>query len=278
MLPSELERFVQEDLGEWDDSSRLVPEMEAQAVVVAREDCIISGLAEAREIYDYFGLISEALYDEGEYVPANGQVLYVRGSARAILQSERLALNFMARMSGISTLTRQCVLSAGGLVRIAATRKTTPGFRLFEKKAVFLGGGDTHRFNLSDAVLIKDNHIQILGLEECLRRGKQLASFTKKIEVEVESLDDMLKAAQGGADIIMFDNMAPEEIARGVELLKKKGLRDRVLLEASGGITPDSIRGYAACGVDVLSLGALTRNARWIDLSLEIEQNSNRQM
>jgi len=184
----------------------------------------------------------------------------------------------MARMSGISTLTRQCVLSAGGLVRIAATRKTTPGFRLFEKRAVFLGGGDTHRFNLSDAVLIKDNHIQILGLEECLRRGKQLASFTKKIEVEVESLDDMLKAAQGGADIIMFDNMAPEEIARGVELLKKKGLRDRVLLEASGGITPDSIRGYAACGVDVLSLGALTRNARWIDLSLEIEQNSNRQM
>jgi nicotinate-nucleotide pyrophosphorylase (carboxylating) len=278
MLPSELERFVGEDLGEWDDSSRLVPEMEAQAVVVAREDCIISGLAEAREIYDYFGLTSEALYDEGEYVPANGQVLYLRGSARAILQSERLALNFMARMSGISTLTRQCVLSAGGLVRIAATRKTTPGFRLFEKKAVFLGGGDTHRFNLSDAVLIKDNHIQILGLEECLRRGKQLASFTKKIEVEVESLDDMLKAAQGGADIIMFDNMAPEEIARGVELLKKKGLRDRVLLEASGGITPDSIRGYAACGVDVLSLGALTRNARWIDLSLEIEQNSNRQM
>ena len=214
---------MEEDLGEWDDSSRLVPEMEAQAVVVAREDCIISGLAEAREIYDYFGLISEALYDEGEYVPANGQVLYVRGSARAILQSERLALNFMARMSGISTLTRQCVLSAGGLVRIAATRKTTPGFRLFEKRAVFLGGGDTHRFNLSDAVLIKDNHIQILGLEECLRRAKQLASFTKKIEVEVESLDDMLRAAQGGADIIMFDNMAPEEIARGAAASQEKG-------------------------------------------------------
>lgn len=269
---------MEEDLGEWDDSSRLIPEMEARAVVVAREDCIISGLAEAREIYDYFGLASEALYDEGEFVPANGQVLYVRGSARAILQSERLALNFMARMSGISTLTRQCVLSAGGLVRIAATRKTTPGFRLFEKRAVFLGGGDTHRFNLSDAVLIKDNHIQILGLEECLRRAKQSASFTKKIEVEVESLDDMLRAAQGGADIIMFDNMAPEEIARGAQLLKIEGLRDRVLLEASGGITPDSIRDYAACGVDVLSLGALTRNARWIDLSLDIEQNSNRQM
>jgi nicotinate-nucleotide pyrophosphorylase (carboxylating) len=276
MLSSELERFVEEDLGEWDDSSSLVPEIEAHAAVVAREDCIISGLAEAGEIYDYFGLKSEALYDEGEFVPANGRVLYVRGSARAILQSERLVLNFMARMSGISTLTRKCVLSAGGLVRIAATRKTTPGFRAFEKKAVFLGGGDMHRFNLSGAVLIKDNHIQILGLEECLRRAKQHASFTKKIEVEVESLDDMLKAAKGGADIIMFDNMAPEEIARGVELLRIMGLRDRLLLEASGGITPDSIGDYAACGVDVLSLGELTRNARWIDLGLDMEQNSNR--
>ena len=224
-------------------------------------------------------LLAAPLYDDGEYVPAAGRVISVRGSARAILQSERLVLNFMARMSGISTLTRECVLTAGGRVRIAATRKTTPGFRVFEKKAVFLGGGDTHRFNLSDAVLIKDNHIKILGLEECLRRAKERASFTKKIEVEVESHDDMIKAAKGGADIIMFDNMAPEEIARGVELLMEKGLRDRMLLEASGGITLDNIQEYAASGVDVISLGALTRNARWIDLSLEIdseiEQNSN---
>jgi nicotinate-nucleotide pyrophosphorylase (carboxylating) len=130
-------------------------------------------------------------------------------------------------------------------------------------------------------VLIKDNHIKILGLEECLRRAKQRASFTKKIEVEVESQGDMIKAAKGGADIIMFDNMVPEEIARGVELLMEKGLRDRMLLEASGGITLDNIQEYAASGVDVISLGALTRNARWIDLSLEIdseiEQNSNQE-
>jgi len=279
MLTSELERFVHEDLGEWDDSSRLVPDVNANAVIIAREDCIISGLAEAQEIFAYFRLTATPLYDDGEFVPATAQVISVRGSARAILQSERLALNFMARMSGISTLTRQCVLTAGGRVRIAATRKTTPGFRAFEKKAVFLGGGDTHRFNLSDAVLIKDNHIKILGLEECLRAARERASFTKKIEVEVESLDDMIKAAQGGADIIMFDNMAPAEISRGVELLLEKGLRDRMLLEASGGITLDNIREYAASGVDVISLGALTRDARWIDLSLEIEagieQNSN---
>jgi nicotinate-nucleotide pyrophosphorylase (carboxylating) len=280
MLTSELERFVSEDLGEWDDSSSLVPEIEANAVIIANEDCIISGLAEAEEIFAYFHLVATPFYDDGEFVPAGAQVIYVRGSARAILQSERLALNFMARMSGISTLTRECVLIAGGRVRIAATRKTTPGFRVFEKKAVFLGGGDTHRFNLSDAVLIKDNHIKILGLEECLRRAKERASFTKKIEVEVESQGDMIKAAEGGADIIMFDNMAPEEIARGIEQLKERGLKDRTLLEASGGITFDNIQEYASCGVDVISLGALTRNARWIDLSLEIEaeveQNSNR--
>ncbi|MCX6677497.1 MAG: carboxylating nicotinate-nucleotide diphosphorylase [Methanothrix sp.] len=280
MLPSELERFVGEDLGEWDDSSSLVPEIEVRAVVIAKEDCIISGLAEAQEIFAYFDLLAEPLYDDGEFVPAASEVLFVRGSARAVLQAERLALNFMARMSGISTLTRDCVLTAGGRVRIAATRKTTPGFRVFEKKAVFLGGGDTHRFNLSDAVLIKDNHIKILGLAECLRRAKQRASFTKKIEVEVESQGEMIKAAECGADIIMFDNMAPVEIVRGVEHLMEKGLRSRVLLEASGGITLDNLQEYAASGVDVISMGALTRNARWIDLSLEIvaenEKNSNR--
>ena len=271
MLSSELERFVAEDLGEWDDSSRLVPEIDARAAIIAKEDCIISGLAEAGEILDYFSLTSEPLYDEGEFVPAGSHVLQITGSARAILQAERLALNFLARMSGISTITRECVLSAGGAVRIAATRKTTPGFRTFEKKAVFLGGGDRHRFNLSDAVLIKDNHIRILGLEECLRRAKENASFTKKIEVEVESLEDMIIAARGGADIIMFDNMRPETIEQGVRLLGEMGLRKHVILEASGGITPSNTPSYARSGVDVISLGALTRNARWIDLSLEME-------
>lgn len=273
MLPSELERFVGEDLGEWDDSSRLVPEIDVDAAIVAKEDCIISGISEALEIFAYFGLKATPLYDDGEFVPARSRVIAIRGSARAILQSERLALNFLARMSGISTRTRECVISAGGHVRIAATRKTTPGFRAFEKKAVFLGGGDTHRFNLSDAILIKDNHIAISGLEGCLQLAKERASFTKKIEVEVESLDEMLRAARGGADIIMFDNMTPQMIARGVELLRQAGLRDRVILEASGGITPQNIPLYAESGVDVISLGALTRDARWIDLSLDIDQD-----
>ncbi len=263
-----------EDLGEWDDSSTIIPETDTRAAVIAREDCIVSGLAEAREICEYFGLATEALYDEGEFVPAGARILVICGNARKILQSERLILNFMARMSGISTLTRECVLRARAMqktVRVACTRKTTPGFRLYEKKAVFLGGGDTHRFNLSDAVLIKDNHIKILGLEECLRRAKSRASFTKKIEVEVESCQDMLLAAENGADIIMFDNMSPSQISEGIALLSEKGLRGDVLLEASGGISIERLGEYAATGVDVISLGCLTRNARWIDLSLEME-------
>jgi len=275
MLGSEIERFVAEDIGEWDDSSGLIPEIEVDAVVIAKEKCIISGLTESLEILRYFGLKAEQLFDEGEFVPAGSRVLVIHGSARKILQSERLVLNFISRMSGISTLTRDCVMKAarGGFVRVACTRKTTPGFRLYEKKAVALGGGDPHRFSLSDTVLIKDNHIQIQGLEKCLHIAKKQASFTKKIEVEVQSQEDMLLAAEMGADIIMFDNMPPDQVAKSVEVLKQKGLRGGVLLEASGGITPENIEEYASTGVDVISLGALTRNARWIDLCLDIEQS-----
>jgi nicotinate-nucleotide pyrophosphorylase (carboxylating) len=270
MLRSDLERFISEDLGEWDDSSTLIPEKEALAVVLAKENCVISGLAEAKEILDYFGLESELLYSDGEFVPADSIVLTIRGNARKILQAERLVLNFLARMSGISTITRECVKQAHG-IRVAGTRKTTPGFRIYEKRAISLGGGDPHRFNLSDSILIKDNHIKLLGLEECIRAAKKQASFTKKIEVEVGDLDSMTKAAKLGVDIIMFDNMTPSEIKKGVQLLKDEGIRAGLFLEASGNITPENLLDYAESGVDAVSMGSLTRNARWIDFSLEME-------
>jgi nicotinate-nucleotide pyrophosphorylase (carboxylating) len=274
MQRSDLDRFVSEDLGEWDDSTAIIPEAVARAIIIAKEDCIISGLAEGREVFKYLSLESQPLFDDGEQVPAGAVVMEVRGSARGILQAERLVLNILARMSGISTLTNECVrrvMCCSKNVRIACTRKTTPGFRVYEKKAVFLGGGDPHRFNLSDAVLIKDNHINILGLDECVRKAKGRASFTKKVEVEVENLDDMLRAAELGVDVIMFDNMEPDEIKRGIGVLKDKGLRERLLLEASGGIAPENLEDYALTGVDVISLGALTKDAKWIDFSLEME-------
>jgi nicotinate-nucleotide pyrophosphorylase (carboxylating) len=270
MLLSELERFVAEDIGEWDTSSDVVPDINASAAVRTKENCVISGLAEATEILRYFGLAVEQLYDDGEYVPCGSAVITIQGSARKILQTERLVLNFLARMSGISTLTHECVLRAGG-IKVAGTRKTTPGFRIYEKKAIFFGGGDSHRFNLSDSILIKDNHIKLLGLEECVRVAKRQASFTKKIEVEVEDLDSLVQAALLGVDIIMFDNMAPLEIKKGIDLLKQKGLRDGLILEASGNIAIEMLEDFAGTGIDVISMGSLTRNARWIDLSLEIE-------
>jgi len=277
MLRSELERFISEDLGVCDVSSAIIPEIDTKATIIAKEDCIISGLTEASEIFEYFGLMSRSLYDEGECVTAGSIIMEVRGNARKILQAERLVLNFLARMSGISTLTRECVVRAEGSsrnVRVACTRKTTPGFRVHEKRAVFLGGGDVHRFSLSDAVLIKDNHIKILGLESCVAKAKRLASFTKKIEIEVESLEDMLRAAELGVDIIMFDNMEPSVIRRGVEILRAKGLKEHLILEASGGITLATIEDYASTGVDVISMGDLTRDAKWIDLSLEMETDN----
>jgi nicotinate-nucleotide pyrophosphorylase (carboxylating) len=274
MQRSDLERFVAEDVGEWDDSSTIVTDVEARARVIAKEECVIAGLAEAAQLLQHFQLGHEMLLAEGDHAAAGSTVLTVWGSARGILQAERLVLNFLGRMSGIATLTRECVRRAAAVsrVKIACTRKTTPGFRLQEKRAVFLGGGDPHRFNLSDAVLIKDNHIRLLGLEECLRRAKRQASFTKKIEVEVEDLEEMARAVELGADIIMFDNMLPSEIERGVEILKEMGLRDRVILEASGGITLENLEAYASTGVDVISMGALTRDAPWIDVSMEMEK------
>ncbi|MEM2097851.1 MAG: carboxylating nicotinate-nucleotide diphosphorylase, partial [Methanothrix sp.] len=154
----------------------------------------------------------------------------------------------------------------------ACTRKTTPGFRYFEKKAVLIGGGDTHRFNISGAVMIKDNHIAVMGLENAIKEARRHASFTKKIEVEVEDLDTMVRAAELGADIIMFDNMDPEDIKRGVAMLNEMGVRSRVVLEASGGINPGNLEAYASTGVDVISMGALTRSARWIDFSMEVRK------
>lgn len=174
-------------------------------------------------------------------------------------------------MSGIATLTRRYVDRANG-VRIAGTRKTTPGFRKFEKKAVIAGGGDPHRFNLSDTVMIKDNHIAVLGLERAVSAARERASFTQKIEVEVEDMASAIHAAEMGADIIMFDNMAADEIEKTIKTLADRGIRDGIILEASGGISLENIGDYARTGIDVISLGALTHSSRWLDISLRIKQ------
>jgi nicotinate-nucleotide pyrophosphorylase (carboxylating) len=269
MLLTELERFIEEDMGYNDVSCSIIPDCKVQAEVVTNENGIAAGLPEATQIFEYFDVFAPTDFTDGDFIKENDVIFALEGGARSILRAERLALNFLGRMSGIATLTRQYVERANG-PRIACTRKTTPGFRKFEKKAVIAGGGDPHRFNLSDAVIIKDNHIAVLGLENAVNAAKKTASFTQKIEVEVENADSAIKAAEQGVYIIMFDNMPPDEIGNAVKILKEKGLRDDVLLEASGSISLENVVRYAKTGVDVISVGALTHSSNWLDVSLRI--------
>ncbi|MGA9141285.1 MAG: carboxylating nicotinate-nucleotide diphosphorylase [Methanocella sp.] len=269
MYTLELERFIEEDLGDDDDSTGIVPEVKAKARIVCKEDGVLAGLGEACEVFGYFCTTVNKKCEDGQPVGNGDIVMEISGNAADILRAERLSLNFLGRMSGIATLTAKCVAKAPQGVRVAATRKTTPGFRKFEKKAVRLGGGDAHRYDLSSAVMIKDNHIAVMGIEGSLAAAKKAASFTKKIEIEVESVEDAIKAAKLGADIIMFDNMKPKVIAEGVKRVKK--VNPKIIIEASGGITVENIGEYARTGVDVISLGALTRDAKWLDFSLDVE-------
>jgi nicotinate-nucleotide pyrophosphorylase (carboxylating) len=270
MLLTELERFIDEDSGYNDISSSIVPDRKAQAEVIAREDGVVAGLAEATQVFEYFDVLSTTDLTDGSSIKKNDVLFILDGGARSILRAERLALNFLGRMSGIATMTRKYVERAGN-VRIACTRKTTPGFRKFEKKAVIAGGGDPHRFNLSDAVMIKDNHISVLGLEKAVKVAFRIASFTQKIEVEVETVDDAIRAAELGVDIIMFDNMTVNKIKESIISITEKGLREGIVLEASGGISLENIAEYASCGVDVISVGALTHSSRWLDISMRVK-------
>jgi len=213
--------------------------------------------------------------EDGSEIRYGDVVMEVEGKAKNILMCERTVLNILMKMSGIATVTAKMVEKAKKVnpdIIIAATRKTMPGFRIFEKMAVSIGGGDTHRFSLGDCVLIKDNHIAVAGgLIEAIKFAKA-ASFTKKIEVEVKSVEDALTVAREGVDIIMFDNMSPNEIREAVKILEKEGLRERIILEASGGITPDNVEEYASTGVDVLSSGYITHSSKALDLSLRITE------
>ena len=269
MLITELERFIEEDVGADDTSCTIVPDTWTHARIIAKEDGVLAGLEEAHQIFDYFGLKYSSQCNDGDHLRTGDTVSDIWGRAQDVLQAERLSLNFLCRMSGIATLTARCVAQASG-VKVACTRKTTPGFRKFEKKAVRLGGGDSHRYNLSDTVMIKDNHIALMGIEQAITAAKRAASFTKKIEVEVSNAEDMLMAATRGADIIMFDNMQPDMIHRCIKALEAQQLRSRVVLEASGGIRPENISEYATTGVDVLSMGSLIHSAPWLDVSMNI--------
>ncbi|HJH29005.1 MAG TPA: carboxylating nicotinate-nucleotide diphosphorylase [Methanosarcinaceae archaeon] len=277
MLIREIEQFIDEDLGYNDISCTVVPDETTDATIFTKENCTLAGLDVAEAFFNYFKINAKTAYFNGDDVHAGDVIFTLSGSTVSILRAERLVLNFLGHLIGIATLTRSCVNKVEPLsqVRIACTRKTTPGIRKFEKMAVVAGGGDAHRFNLSDSIMLKDNHIKMMGIEAAIESAKKMASFTQKIEVEVESTDDAILAASMGVDIIMLDNMEPGEVIRTVETLKRKGLRDSVIIEASGGITSDNVVEFAKTGVDVISMGSLIHKANWIDVSLEFSMSDD---
>ena len=197
----------------------------------------------------------------------------LEGDARTILLLERTALNLLMRMSGVASAANHYVnLVKGSNVRIAGTRKTSPAIGKFDKYALKVGGADTHRFGLDDMVLIKDNHIAACGTPlEALKKAKENTSFSKKIEIEVETLDDAIECVKNGADIVMLDNMSPDEVSEVIGELNKLNIRQNSLIEVSGGINEENILDYVNLGIDIISMGALTHATRSLDFSLKLE-------
>lgn len=269
--------FLDEDMGFGDETSRLLipPNLRARARILAKSRGILAGVEEASALLE--ALKVEVLYSkkDGSPLSPGETVMELEGDARTLLAAERVVLNLLMHMSGVATMTRRLLeraRRANPRVRVAATRKTLPGLRYFEKKAVSIGGGDTHRLRLDDMVLIKNNHLRVVG---SVRRAIALSSsrsFSRKVEVEVSTAEEAVEAAEAGADVIMFDNMDPSEISKAIEAIESRGLRERVLLEASGGIGENNVEEYAATGVDIVSIGALTHSARAVDMSLELEE------
>ena len=261
-----------EDVGDGDlTTDAIVPSGElAQARLLLEEPGVVAGLPVAEAVFRSLdpALGLRPLADEGaeiSHVPS--AIAEIEGPARALLTGERVALNLVARLCGIATLTRRYVdLVAGTGATILDTRKTTPGLRALEKYAVRCGGGTNHRMGLDDAILIKDNHVRIAGgIGPRARGGPGLGARARPIEVEADTLDQVAEALGAGAERILLDNMAPGEVARAVELVD-----GRALLEASGGISEANVRAYAETGVDFISIGALTHGARSLHVSLEV--------
>lgn len=268
----EIDTFLLEDLHDIGDitSDALFTDEHATATIIVKQQCIIAGLKEAQDVFLRCGARCIPQVKDGEMVEQKTVVALVLGSARSILKGERLALNFLGRMSGIASTTRELVdvcKTINPNVSVAATRKTTPGFRKYEKKAVQLGGGEPHRYGLYDAIMVKDNHLRIIGsISEALDRIEKNRPDTL-IEIEVENESDALLAISYDIDVIMLDNFTPEKLQKTSEKIRK--IRSDVLIEVSGGITPENISAYAPFA-DRISLGYLTHSIANKDFSLEM--------
>jgi len=278
ILEEKLRKMLAEDIGQGDVTTALIvpTESTAEAEVIAKEPGVAAGIWEGKILLESLGLKVQTLISDGEKIKDKQVLMRISGDAKTVLSAERTLINVLSRMSGIATATRKLtekIKKAKLKTRVACTRKTAPGLLHFDKKAVLIGGGDTHRLHLDDMILIKDNHIKVAGsVEKAVKKVREKASFSKKIEVEVTKIEDVLVAAKTGVDIIMMDNFSPKQIKKAIELLKKAGFFGKVLLEASGRITADNIVAFASTGVDIVSLGEITDSTKSLDISLDIKK------
>jgi len=265
----QLLEFLSEDIGKGDITSSLLPKKNITARIISRESAVVAGTKYAQEIFKLKGCKAIIVKKDGSKVKPNDTILRISGDAGKILTCERTALNLLTRMSGIATQTEYLVRKiANKKTKLYATRKTAPGLRYFDKEAVEIGGGKKHRLRLDEMVMIKDNHIAVA--DSLLSLIKNAKRKYKKFEVEVENTSDAVLAAKEGATIIMLDNFSPEQIKKTIQVLKDLKLREKVLLEASGGISSKNIARYGKTGVDIISVGSITNSVKGIDMSLEV--------
>ncbi|MBN6187407.1 carboxylating nicotinate-nucleotide diphosphorylase [Aneurinibacillus sp. BA2021] len=275
LLDRQIEMWFQEDIGFGDVTSlATVPEdLQGVGILYAKQDGVIAGLDVAQRVFSFVdaSLVFSPKVTEGAFVEKGTMIAQVEGSVQSVLSGERLALNLLQRLSGIATLTRKYVekaRSASEHVRVVDTRKTTPGLRMLEKYAVTVGGGHNHRLGLFDAVMIKDNHIKAAGgIAAAVSRARQAIPHTMRVEVEVETLAQLEEAIAAKPDIVMLDNMDVDTMKQAVNRVA-----GRMIVEASGGVTLDTIAGIAATGVDVISVGSLTHSVSALDISLDLNE------
>src|SRR5919202_1282525 len=270
--------FLREDIGTGDLTSNSIVDSEACAraeiVCKANETAVVCGLEEASIIFEMSNCKTKTFVKDGSLIKKDCVVMEIIGKALSIMKVERTALNLIMRMSGIATETRKftsLIHNSFSSVRIASTRKTAPGLRFFDKKAVAMGGGETHRMRLDDMILIKDNHIPLVGsVGKATKRARIKIGSSIKIECEVRSLEEAISAVNAGADRVMLDNFTPMEVARTIDELSRRGIRDKAKIEVSGGVMLQNVKSYAKAKPDIISIGYLTHSPKAVDFSLEV--------
>jgi len=270
-IKKELLRFISEDIQGGDITSVLLPKKKIKSKIISRQEGVLAGVKFAGDVFRLKGCSVKIIKKDGAKLKSNQIILQISGNAGTILSCERTALNLLSRMSGIATQTNFLVSKIRKINRktkLYSTRKTAPGLRFFDKEAIMIGGGHKHRMSLNDMVMIKDNHLLVTNsMEDIIKSARKRH---KHVEVEVENQRDAILATSSGATIVMLDNFSPVQIKKTITTLQKKKLRNKVKLEASGGINSKNITAYAKTGVDMISVGSITNSVKGLDLSLEV--------